>query len=391
MKVIVIGGGASGMTAAIISKRCGNDVLIIEKNNILGKKLLLTGNGKCNYYNDNMDINNFYSNKDVSKFINEENLNKVVNFFDSIGLYPRIKDGYYYPYSNISNAVQNSLLKEINNLNISIVNEEVIDVINNNEFIVITNNNKYKCDKLILATGGITYPKTGSNGFGYELLNKLGHKIIKPRPALVPLITDENVSLWKGIRVNSKVNLYVNDKFIREEKGEIQLTDYGVSGICIMNLSRFINKDNKNIIEIDFIPNINNLKEFIDKRNNQLKERNIVELLECLINYKLLYFILKRIHISSDKNWNDLNKKEKDLLITNLKSFKLNIIDTKDENYGETTCGGVDLDEVNNYTESNIIRNLYITGELLDIDGICGGYNLTVAWITGILAGENHD
>lgn len=388
MDVIVVGGGASGMTAAINSKRCGNNVTIIEKNNILGKKLLLTGNGRCNYYNDNMNINNFYSNKDVSRFVNEDNLNKVKELFDSVGIIPRIKDGYYYPYSNISNAIQNSLLTEINNLNIKIINEEVIDIDKNNKFIIKTNNNYYECDKLILSTGGITYPKTGSDGFGYKILKKFNHNIITPKPALVPLISNENVKEWKGIRVNSNIKLYINNKFITEEAGEIQLTDYGISGICIMNLSRFINKENKNTIVIDFIPNINNLLEFINNRNKKLLNRNIIELLECLLNYKLLYFILRKIHINPDNNWDNLTNKEKELLVNSLKSYKLNIIDTKDENYGETTCGGVDLDEINNNCESKKVNNLFITGEILDIDGKCGGYNLTIAWITGILAGE---
>ena len=388
MDVIVVGGGASGMTAAINSKRYGNNVTIIEKNNILGKKLLLTGNGRCNYYNDNMNINNFYSNKDVSRFVNEDNLNKVKELFDSVGIIPRIKDGYYYPYSNISNAIQNSLLTEINNLNIKIINEEVIDIDKNNKFIIKTNNNYYECDKLILSTGGITYPKTGSDGFGYKILKKFNHNIITPKPALVPLISNENVKDWKGIRVISNVKLFINDKYITEENGEIQLTDYGISGICIMNLSRFINKENKNTIVIDFIPNINNLLEFINNRNKKLLNRNIIELIECLLNYKLLYFILRKIHINPDNNWDNLTNKEKELLVNSLKSYKLNIIDTKDENYGETTTGGLDLDEINNNCESKKVNNLFITGEILDIDGKCGGYNLTIAWITGILAGE---
>ena len=335
-----------------------------------------------------MNINNFYSNKDVSRFVNEDNLNKVKELFDSVGIIPRIKDGYYYPYSNISNAIQNSLLTEINNLNIKIINEEVIDIDKNNKFIIKTNNNYYECDKLILSTGGITYPKTGSDGFGYKILKKYNHNIITPKPALVPLISNENVKEWKGIRVNSNIKLYINNKFITEEAGEIQLTDYGISGICIMNLSRFINKENKNTIVIDFIPNINNLLEFINNRNKKLLNRNIIELLECLLNYKLLYFILRKIHINPDNNWDNLTNKEKELLVNSLKSYKLNIIDTKDENYGETTTGGLDLDEINNNCESKKVNNLFITGEILDIDGKCGGYNLTIAWITGILAGE---
>ena len=388
MDVIVVGGGASGMTSAIISKRLGNNVTIIEKNKGLGKKLLLTGNGRCNYFNDNMDIDNYYNNKDVLRFINDDNLKKVRLFFDSLGFVSRIKDGYYYPYSNISNAIQNSLVCEINNLNIKIVNEEVIDVKKNDKYEIITNNNKYECDKLILATGGITYPKTGSDGFGYKILRKFGHNIINPRPALVPLVTDENVSDWKGIRIDAKCELYVNNKLVGTEYGEAQLTSYGISGICIINLSRFVDLNSKNTIVIDFLPKTNDLYNFINERNEKLKGRTVIELLECLINYKLLYFICNKLKINTNIKWNELDNNKKELLIKNIKEFKLNIFGTLDENYGEVTIGGVDLDEVSDHVESKICKNLFITGELLDMDGRCGGYNLTIAWITGILAGE---
>lgn len=391
MNVIIVGGGSSGMVAAITSKRCGNNVTIIEKNNTLGKKLLLTGNGRCNYFNEDMSLSNFYSNKDVSKFINQNNLDKVKIFFDSVGIVPRIKDGYFYPYSNTSTSIQNSLLKEIKNLGIKIINEEVIDINSNDKFIIKTNNNIYTCDKLILATGGITYPKTGSNGFGYKILSKLGHNVNKVKPALVPLITDEIVNDWKGIRVNVKAKLYVDNELTGEQKGEAQLTDYGISGICIMNISRFVDAYKKNTLEIDFLPIIDDLYKFMDERNKKLKNRTIIELLESLINYKLLYFIFKKIHISVDKSWSELKETEKEAIVNSLKKYKLNIIGTKDENYGEVTTGGVDLDEISENCESKIIKNLFITGELLDIDGVCGGYNLTNAWISGILAGEKND
>ena len=376
------------MISAIVSKRNGNDVTIIEKNNILGKKLLLTGNGRCNYFNDNMDIDNFYSSKDVSRFINDNNLNKVKEFFKSIGIIPRVIDGYYYPYSNTSTAMQNSLVSEIKSLGIEVLNEEVINIKYNDKYLVITNSNKYECDKLILATGGITYPKTGSNGFGYRLLKELGHTINTPKPALVPLVTSDKVSDWKGIRIDCKVDLYVNDKLIKTEYGEAQLTSYGISGICVMNLSRFINTSNKNTLVIDFLPKTNDLNNFMTERNNILNNRTIIELLESLINYKLLYFLFDKLKINTNIKWNELDNNKKELLIKNIKEFKLNISGTLDENYGEVTTGGIDLDEVSDHVESKICKNLFITGELLDMDGRCGGYNLTIAWITGILAGE---
>ncbi len=386
MNVYVIGGGASGMVAAIVSKRLGNNVTIIEKNNNLGKKLLLTGNGRCNYFNDNMSLDNYYNDSEVDRFINKTNLDKVTNFFDSIGLFPRIKDGLYYPYSNTAYAVQSSLTKEINLLGINIINEEVTDIKKEDKFII---NNKYTCDKVILSTGGITMPKTGSDGFGYKLLAKLGHHIIEPKEALVGLKTDENVKDWSGIRANVEVSLYVDNNLKGIQTGEIQLTEYGISGICVMNLSRYVKSNN--YVTINFIKDIDNLYEFINERNNKLPERTIIELLEMLVNYKLLYFILKKLHINPDTKWNELNDNSKRDLVKYLTNYKLNIIGTRGLEYGEVTTGGVSLDEVKDNCESKLIKNLFITGELLNIDGICGGYNLTNAWITGILAGEAND
>ncbi|MBR1376353.1 MAG: aminoacetone oxidase family FAD-binding enzyme [Bacilli bacterium] len=389
MDVIIIGGGASGMVAAITSKRLGNNVTIIEKNNTLGKKLLLTGNGRCNYFNDNMSLDNYYNEHGVSRFINNDNLNKVNIFFDSIGIIPRIKDGLYYPYSNTATSIQNSLVKEIEHLKINVVNEEVVDINKKDKFIIKTNNGIYECDKLIMSLGGSSYPKTGSDGLGFILLNKLGHNIIPIKPALVPLKTDENVKDWAGIRTNVKVDLYLGNKFINSQSGEAQLTDYGISGICVMNLSRFVDKNNT--LVINFVPIIDDLYDFIEGRNNKLKDRTIIELLETIVNYKLLYFILKKIHINNDATWDSLNKEDKNKLVDSLTNYKLNIVGTKGLEFGETISGGVDLDEVTDKCESKKIPNLYITGELLNIDGICGGYNLTNAWISGILAGEDND
>lgn len=391
MNVFVIGGGASGMAAAITAKRCGNDVTILEKNNNLGKKLLLTGNGRCNYFNSDMSLSNFYSSSDVSKFINGINLNKLNEFYDSIGLLPRVKDGYYYPYSNTATAVQNSLVKTISVLGIKIINEEVIDVSKEDKFILRTNENTYKCDKVVLATGGLTYPKTGSTGFGYDILKKFGHNIIKPKAALVPLLTDENVRDWAGIRVNVDASLYVDKTLVATQSGEAQLTESGISGICIMNLSRFVDLTKENTLSINFLPIIEDLYDFIDNRNKKLKGRTIIELLEMVINYKLLYFIFRKLHINTDSRWDNLTNLEKEVLIDSINNYKLNIVSVKGLEYGETTCGGVRLDEITNSCESVKVKGLYVTGELIDIDAVCGGYNLTNAFITGILAGESND
>ena len=372
------------MTAAIVSARCGNDVTIIEKNNNLGKKLLLTGNGRCNYFNSDMSLKNFYSDGDIKRFINEKNLSKALKFFDSIGLVPNIKDGYYYPYSNTSYAVFNALCKEIEVLKIKVLQEEVLDIIPNK---IITNKATYQYDKVIMSLGGMSMPKTGSDGFGYKLLNKLGHTIVPLKEALVPLILDGNLKDWKGIRVKGMVSLYNDGKKISSDSGEIQLTEYGISGICVMNISRYVANS---ILHINFVKDIPSLEEFIISRDKLLKGRTIIELLESVVNYKLLYFLFKKNHIK-DVPWCSMNDLEKNKVIKVLTDSEFKVLGTKDFNFAESIRGGVSLDEIKDNCESKIIPNLYITGELIDIDGRCGGYNLCNAWITGILAGESND
>ena len=260
MKVCIIGGGISGVICGIVASKY-NDVTIIERNNTLLKKLLLTGNGRCNYFNSNMDISNFNSNSDISEFITEENINKAISFYDSIGIIPKIKNGYYYPISNTAQSIKEALIKELHNNNVHIITDTLIDNITKVEDKFLVNGTLY--DKLVISTGSKAYPKTGSDGLGYELLNSLGLKIINPVPSLTPLIGSERYfNDWNGIRCDSQVSLYENDSFIKEEVGEIQLTNYGVSGICIFNLSgivsRGINKGKKEVIHINFLPFVDN-------------------------------------------------------------------------------------------------------------------------------------
>lgn len=395
MKTIIIGGGSAGMMAAIYSK----DAIILEKNNSLGKKILITGNGKCNYYNKNQNIDNYNTNNiDVLKqIININNTTKILNKFDNMGIIPKIKNGYYYPESNQAISIQNTLLKEIENNNTKIyTNTEVLSVEYNNKFIIKTNNGVYESDKLVVATGSKACPKTGSDGFGYELLKRFGHTIIKPLPALVQLKGNGNYFKdWAGIRCDVKVS-YEN----KTEEGEIQLTDYGVSGVCVFNLSSKIARDleNKPVhININFVPFLNittnkELIEFFDKRNKTVKNRNISELLDGFLNYKLGNLLLKLSGIKNNYSWNDLNDKQKDNLMNNLLNFKLEIIGTNSFDKAQTCSGGIPLDEINPKTmESLKQKNLYIAGELLDVDGKCGGYNLTFAFITGMLVGEDND
>ena len=394
-RVVVVGAGASGLIASIFASK-NNEVTILERNSTPLKKLLLTGNGKCNYFNENQDITNYNStNIDlVKEIINENNIKSVLEFFDNIGIIPKIKNGYYYPYSNLSNSIKEALLKEALLNNVKIKTDYLVKNIvkKDNKFII---NNEIECDYVILSTGSKACPKTGSDGIGYELLKNFNHNIIKPLPALTQVIGNKSYFKdWAGIRVDAKVSLYENDKFIKEELGELQLTKTGLSGICIFNLSgkikRGLDEGYKEDIHINFLPFVNNIEEFLKDRNNKVKNRTIIELLEGLINYKLVKILLKESNIDEDKYYSELSIKEKEILFNNLVDFKVNIIDTNDFDNAQVCSGGLSLEEINiNTMESKLVSGLFVIGELLDIDGICGGYNLTIAWISGMLAGKN--
>lgn len=387
-KVVIIGAGASGLVCGIVAARNGHEVIILEKNKI-GKKILLSGNGRCNYFNDDFTINHYRSNNiDIlKKYINEFNKNKVLDFFTSIGIVPRINNGYYYPYSNTSTSILNSLLVELNRLKVRIINEEVVDIKDN---VVITTNNKYNSDKIVLATGSLASLKESTN-FGYDYLTKIGHKLTTIRPALVQLVGNDNYNDWAGIRCDAKVSMYEDNKYITSEVGEVQLTNYGLSGICVMNLSGRISlglNNHKEEVRINFIPFIGDISKYLMDRDKLLPNRTIIELLESIINYKLLYFILKKSKIKDNMRLSELNNKELETLINNLTNFNVEVIDTKDISCSQVATGGLRLDEVDNF-ESRIKPNLYIAGELLDVDGDCGGYNLGFAWLTGIIIGES--
>ena len=395
MKVVIIGGGASGITSAITARRKGYDVVVLEKNSSLLKKLKITGNGHCNYYNEDQDLCHYHSdnNELISMIINGANLERVSLFFDSIGIIPRIKNGYYYPFSNQAISVCSSLILEAQKLGVVLdTGVEVQEVKKSNRFQVITTNGVYEADKVIVSTGGMSYQKTGSDGFGYRELKRLGHNINLLLPGLTPLIISNPKKEWKGIRTDVSISLLENNKLVRKESGEIQLTEDGISGICTMQLSSYISKGlylgKDERIKINFLPFIDEDEFFVfmDNRSRKMKNRTVMELLEGVLNYKLISVILKK---EQNLIWDECNNKEREFIKKNLLSYMVEVVDTKSFDYSQVTLGGVSLLEVNLETmESKKVKDLYITGELLDITGDCGGYNLTIAWITGLIAGE---
>ena len=390
MKIGIIGGGAAGLVCAIKSKNNDNEVIILERNPECGKKILATGNGRCNYWNNNQDLLHYESStpNQISGLINEKTEKYVQDFFDEIGIIPKIKNGYYYPNSNQSLTIRNVLIEEALDKKVKIKNNYLVKNIQlkHNKFLI---NNELLFDKIVLSTGSFAAPKTGSTGIGYDFLKQFNHHLRKPLPALVPLITKNYLFLkkWQGIRTDAKVTLIENGNVLKEEVGEIQLTNYGISGICIFNLSnkvaRGLAEKKEEIIKIDFLPTIDNQK--LEKILN--KNKSIKRILDCLLNSKLVEIILEEANLKQEL-WSSLEYNKKKKLIELLKSFKVEVVATKTFEEAQVTSGGVYLEEINLDTmESKIIPNLYIIGELLDLTGDCGGYNLGIAWRSGIVAG----
>ena len=396
IRVAVIGGGASGLVASIYAKNHNTVVDLYEKSNEIGKKILVTGNGRCNYFNEDFTSDKFYSfnDYDLSNIINTKMKKEILSFFESIGIIPSIKNGYYYPSSFKANSIRLSLIDELYSKGVNIFTNSFVTEINysdNEKCFYICVDNVYKAyDKVIVSTGSCAYVNSTNS---YDLIRKY-HSITPLLPSLVPLVGKGNYfKLWNGVRCNCEISLFDDEKIILKEIGEIQLTDYGISGICVFNLSGFINKmlyqKKKVFVKINFIPFvICDPNEWFFSRKEILGNRTIYEFLVTILNEKLVDTILYVSNISKDTVVNELSFDEINNIISNLVSFKLEIVFSKDFSRAQVCNGGVFLNEINTNTmESLNIKNLYITGELLDVCGICGGYNLGFAFITGLLSG----
>jgi len=390
MNAIVIGAGASGIVAAFKLSEKAN-VTLLEKNDKCCKKILITGNGKCNYWNKNIDISKYNTDsKDNLKKI-LENQNKTFNFLDSLGIYPIIKNDYYYPHSETSMSMKEIFTKALEKRVNIVYNTEVLEIKKeNNKFKVLTNNKEYEADKVILATGSKAAPKTGSNGASYELLKQLGFKINPVLPALVGLKMNESyLKDWDGLRVGATLKLFIDDELTKESSGELQLTNYGISGICVFNLSSFVSKalnENKKVnIKINFFEE--NFYDFMQKRQIDL---NIEESLESIFNYKLIHIFFKLAKIDKTKKWVELTALEKNRLAKLVNEFEVDIVGTNDFDKAQVCTGGLSLKEVNPLTMETKIKGLYVIGEALDVDGECGGFNLAFAFITGFIAGDEN-
>jgi len=395
---IVIGGGASGMMAAITAAKNGLNTGIIEHSDRVGKKILQTGNGKCNITNISLQ-KDCYLNEDkdfVMDIIDLFNVSDTINFFKSLGIYPKNKNGYIYPNSEQASSVLDVLRFELEHQKVSINTD--IDIINigkkDDSFKINTTKGQFSCKKLIIATGSNAAPKSGSDGSGYKLAKALGHTIIKPLPALVQLKSDLPLcKMMSGVRSEGTVQLLVDEKIVASDTGEIQYTDYGISGIPVFQISRFavraVDSNLKTEVVIDMLPLIEE-SDLVDMLKSRIADdgyKTLEQFLNGLLNKKLVAAVLKRANL----NLNDIAENKVNLLekiVSIIKAFVVPINGFNSFENAQVCSGGVTTSEINSETmESKLVSNLYFAGEVVDVDGICGGYNLQWAWSSGYVSG----
>ena len=383
IKIAIIGAGASGLFSSIVLASKGFDVTIYEKSNKVGKKLLATGNGRCNITNQNIQLENFYSNSQISLIhenIQAFNFIKCKEFFNEIGIEFKLgQNGRMYPLSLTSSTVVDVLQYEALKSGVKIeLNSEITDIkYINNKF----NLNKIlSFDKLIIASGSIAMPKLGSSESGYIFAKKFGHKIVEPVASLVQLVSDN-----KHLEVVSGVKI---DALIDGKRGDFLFTKYGVSGSLILDISRDISKKlqkNKSIkMSVDTMPDFtyNELINLLEKRMITLKEKEITIWLDGIMNKKLAKYIILNSNIPNHVKYAKfLTQKDIKSIVRTIKNLEFNIIDTKGFETCEVCAGGVVLSEIDLKTmESKYQKDLFFIGEVLDVDGDCGGYNLHWAW-----------
>lgn len=404
MRIGIIGGGPAGIIAAGFAGYKKKKVILIEKNSKLGKKLFITGKGRCNITNAS-PIEDFFENIITNKsflysafysFTNED----IVKLLGSYGLKTKIERGNrIFPVSDKSSDVIKVLERFLSDNNVSVLlNTVVIDVeYYNNRFIVTYNSGvKDTFDKLILATGGKSYPTTGSTGDGYHFAKKLGHNIKPLKPSLVPIeVYEDWVRQLQGLSLkNVKLTGWVDNKKIHEEFGEMLFTHYGISGPIVLSMSNVINKyDDKKIkLYIDLKPALS--REKLDKRILRdfeiYKNKQIKNGLNDLLPQKLIEPIINISSIDIDKPIHQITKNERHRILDKIKKLPLTFKGLKPIEQAIVTSGGVDTTEINPSTmESKLVPGLFFAGEIIDVDGLTGGYNLQIAYSTGYIAGTN--
>jgi predicted Rossmann fold flavoprotein len=401
-RVAIIGAGASGLVCAIESARKAHQVTVFEKNSKVGRKILATGNGRCNISNENITLSRYHGEAPhaAKEALRRFDTSAGKAYFRALGLEMREgEEGRLYPMSHQASSVVDMLLHEARSLGVHFVLEcEVLQIEKKGtEFVVHTKEQKHSFDACVIATGSVAMPTLGSSGSGYGFAKALGHNVIEPYPSLVQFISDEpHLKEASGVKMDAGVELYIGNQKRQSVQGDMLFTTYGLSGSAILDVSRmaskaFVEGERVHVV-LDLLPTLSReaLTSLLQKRMSIAKEKSLSLWLEGIIPKKLAHFIIQNTKLGHIKEASMLGAKEIKKIVFALKALRVDICATKGFESAEVCAGGVDVRELDaKNLMSQKMKNLYFCGEVLDIDGDCGGFNLHFAWASGYLVGQS--
>ena len=403
-RIFIVGGGAAGMMAAISARRQGAEVTILEQNPRIGKKILATGNGRCNFTNIYTDVSCYHGINPKFAYTALANFDSeaAIDFFEGLGIAHKVEEnGKVFPMSDQASSVLDVLMYELRRLDVTIFCDTCVTKIlpKNNTFEIRTAQGRvFRADKVILTAGGKAMPSSGSNGNGFTLAKELGHTMTDIFPGLVQLKLDgPYFKQLDGVKIVGTAELLHSNKSLAKERGDILFTNYGISGPPILQLSRkaaeLLRVNKEAVLKITIIDRISKeeLISLIETRFNNNPEKTIAFSLVGLINKRLIPVLLKEAGITNlNHPVSSLSNKEREKIMMQLTDWRFKIRGTKSWASAQITAGGIDTNEINQHTmESKIIHGLFFAGEMIDIDGQCGGFNLQWAWSSGFIAGQN--
>jgi predicted Rossmann fold flavoprotein len=403
-RVIVAGGGAAGMMAAVSAIRVGAQVTILEKNPRIGKKILATGNGRCNYTNVNADLRYYYGKNPqfAQGALSGFTVDDTIQFFKKLGIQPKVEDwGKVFPMSEQASSILDVFLYELNELGVKIVGEALVKDISKekDEFSVrLETGEVYQGDRVIIAAGGKAMPSSGSDGNGYDLAKRLGHTITDIFPALVQIMLEgPYFKRIDGVKFVGTAEIIRQNQSVAKDRGDILFANYGVSGPPILQISRkageLLHDGKEAYLKLTIMDNFTKeeLRELIKERFQTSPQKPVDFSLIGLINKRLIPVVLMEAGINDLKRPTaDLTAKEREGIVKILTDWRFKIRGTKSWPSAQVTAGGVATDEIDEYTmESKLVKGLFFAGEIMDIDGWCGGFNLQWAWSSGFIAGRS--
>lgn len=402
-RVLIVGGGASGMLAAIAAKRQGADVTILERNPRIGKKILATGNGRCNFTNINTDIKCFHGNnpKFAYSVLAGFGVRNTIDFFTQLGITHKVEDfGKVFPMSDQASSILDVLRYELDEIGVNILCNAYVKGISKKQGVFniqLEDGSTMQGDRVIIATGGKAMPSSGSDGNGYQLATQLGHTVVDIFPGLVQLMLEGTFfKQIQGVKFVGTAEVIHKNKSLAMDRGDILFANYGVSGPPILQISRkageLLQENEEVILKITIIDTMSReqLDQLLIDRFNSRPDKSVEFSLVGLVNKRLIPVLLKEAAIDdSKKPVGTLSSKERTRIANILTDWRLVVKGTKGWSSAQVTAGGVATSEINPRTmESKLVPGLFLVGEIVDIDGLCGGFNLQWAWSSGFVAGE---